>query len=72
MSQSFEGRDEKMENKLSKWICRRLCAYQVIDKEYEDVYVYGLELIFSFLISTSVMERHVTVQVGYKMRWGTS
>lgn len=44
-----------MENKLSKWICRRLCAYQVIDKEYEDVYVYGLELIFSFLISTSVI-----------------
>ena len=32
-----------------------MCAYQVIDKEYEDVYVYGLELIFSFLISTSII-----------------
>ena len=44
-----------MENKLAKWICRRLRAKQVIDEEYEEVYVYGLELILSFLISTSII-----------------
>lgn len=44
-----------MENKLAKWICCRLRAKQVIDEEYEEVYVYGLELILSFLISTSIV-----------------
>ena len=44
-----------MENKLSKWICNQLCEYQVIDKEYKDVYVYGLELILSFLITSSII-----------------
>lgn len=44
-----------MENKLAKWICCRLRAKQVIDEEYEEVYVYGLELILSFLISTSII-----------------
>lgn len=44
-----------MENKLAKWICRRLRVKQVIDEEYVEVYVYGLELILSFLISTSII-----------------
>ncbi len=44
-----------MENKLAKWICRRLREKQVIDEEYEEVYVYGLEIIFSCLISTSII-----------------
>lgn len=44
-----------MENKLAKWICRRLRAKQVVDEEYEEVYVYGLELILSFMISTSIV-----------------
>ena len=44
-----------MENKLAKWICCRLRAKQVIDEEYEEVYVYGLEIIFSCLISTSII-----------------
>ena len=44
-----------MENKLAKWICRRLRLEQVVDDEYEEVYVYGLELIVSFLISTSII-----------------
>lgn len=44
-----------MENKLAKWICRRLRTKQVIDEEYEEVYIYGLELILSFLISTSII-----------------
>lgn len=44
-----------MENKLAKWICCRLRAKQVVDEEYEEVYVYGLELILSFLISTSII-----------------
>ena len=44
-----------MENKLAKWICRRLRAKQAIDEEYEEVYVYGLEIIFSCLISTSII-----------------
>ena len=26
-----------MENKLAKWICRRLRAKQVVDEEYEEV-----------------------------------
>lgn len=44
-----------MENKLAKWICRRLRANQVIDEEYEEVYIYGLEIILSCLISTSII-----------------
>ena len=44
-----------MENKLAIWMCRRLRAKQVIDDEYEEVYVYGLELVLSFLISTSII-----------------
>ncbi len=44
-----------MENKLAKWIFRQLREKQVVDEEYEEVYVYGLELILSFLISTSII-----------------
>lgn len=44
-----------MEHKIATWFCRRLRAKQVIDEEYEEVYVYGLELIFSFLISTCII-----------------
>lgn len=44
-----------MESKLAIWICRRLRTKHVINEEYEEVYIYGLELILSFLISTSII-----------------
>ena len=44
-----------MEHKIATWFCRRLRAKQVIDTEYEEVYIYGLEIILSCLISTSII-----------------
>ena len=44
-----------MESKLAILICRSLLRQKAIENEYFDVYVYGLELILSFLFSTVVI-----------------
>lgn len=44
-----------MESKLASLICRSLLRQKAIENEYFDVYVYGLELILSFLFSTAVI-----------------
>lgn len=41
-----------MENKVATKICRNFAKQGIIPKEYEEVYVYGLELILSFIFST--------------------
>lgn len=41
-----------MNHKLSVLICDKLLKYKIIAEELVDVYIYGFELIFSFLIST--------------------
>lgn len=41
-----------MNHKLSVFMCRKLLKYNVINKEQLEIYLYGFELIFSFLIST--------------------
>lgn len=41
-----------MENKLSKRICSLLLKWGVITAELEEVYIYGFELLISFLFST--------------------
>lgn len=44
-----------MEHKVAVKLCRHLINNQTIEKEYEDVYTYGLELLISFIVSTSVI-----------------
>lgn len=44
-----------MERKLSLWLVERLYKKATISSEYKEVYIYGLELIFSFIISTSII-----------------
>lgn len=44
-----------MEHKVAVKLCRHLIDNQTIEKEYEDVYTYGLELLISFIISTSII-----------------
>ena len=44
-----------MESKLAILICRSLLRQKAIENEYFDVYVYGLELILSFLFSTVII-----------------
>ncbi len=44
-----------MEHKVAVILCRHLIDNKTIDKEYEDVYTYGLELLISFIISTSII-----------------
>ncbi len=44
-----------MEHKLSKHICNYLLSTKIINEEYIEVYIYGTELLLSFLISTSVI-----------------
>lgn len=41
-----------MENKVATKICRNFAKQGIIPKEYEEVYVYGLELVLSFIFST--------------------
>jgi len=44
-----------MEYNLSKHICNYLLSTKVINEEYIEVYIYGTELLLSFLISTSII-----------------
>lgn len=44
-----------MENKLSKKICNLLLKWGVITAELEEVYIYGFELLISFLFSTLIV-----------------
>lgn len=44
-----------MESKLAKFISCKLVQQGIIDPEFEEVYVYGLELVLSFIISTSII-----------------
>jgi len=41
-----------MEHKLSTKFCQYLVHNRIITNEYYDVYVYGMELLLSFLLST--------------------
>ena len=44
-----------MEHKLSLIVCNRLLKNGVITEDMKDIYVYGFDLLFSFLISTSII-----------------
>ena len=44
-----------MEHKLSKHICNYLLSTKVINEDYIEVYIYGTELLLSFIISTSII-----------------
>ena len=44
-----------MEHKLSLIVCNRLLKNDVITEDMKDIYVYGFDLLFSFLISTSII-----------------
>ena len=44
-----------MEHKLALLVCNRLLKKGVITEELKDVYVYGFDLLFSFLISTTIV-----------------
>lgn len=44
-----------MEHKLSLLVCNRLLKKGVITEELKDVYIYGFDLLFSFLISTTII-----------------
>jgi len=44
-----------MENKLSKIICEHLLSDNIIEKAYLEVYIYGMELLLSFLFSTGII-----------------
>jgi len=41
-----------MENKLAHMFCNYLCRSNIVSYELYDVYVYGMELVLSFLTST--------------------
>lgn len=44
-----------MENTVAIWICNKLLEKKIISDTYLEVYVYGFELILSFLISSSII-----------------
>lgn len=44
-----------MEHKLSTKFCQYLAHNEIITSEYFDVYVYGMELLLSFLFSTIII-----------------
>lgn len=44
-----------MENKLAKYISHKFVKMKIIQPEFEEVYVYGLELLLSFLIGTFII-----------------
>lgn len=44
-----------MEHTIATVICRMFIKQGIIAREYEDVYIYGLELVFSFIFSTLVI-----------------
>ena len=44
-----------MESKLATMICRNLLSEGAIEEEYIDVYIYGLELVLSFIFSIIVI-----------------
>ncbi len=44
-----------MNHKLSVFMCQKLLKYKAIDEELSEIYIYGFELIFSFLISTTAI-----------------
>lgn len=44
-----------MEHKLSTKFCKYLIQNSIISNKYYDVYVYGMELLFSFLFSISII-----------------
>ena len=52
-----------MERKLSLWLVDKLYRKATISNEYREVYIYGLELIFSFIISTSII-----MTIGFALR----
>ncbi len=44
-----------MNHKLSLWICKKINKYIPADEETQEIYIYGFELIFSFLICTAII-----------------
>lgn len=44
-----------MENKWAVQICKKLLKEGIISPEQEEIYIYGFELILSFLISTTII-----------------
>lgn len=44
-----------MENTVAIWICNKLLEKKIISDTYLEVYIYGFELILSFLISSSII-----------------
>lgn len=44
-----------MENKISKQICNYMLHTGIIDGELLDVYIYGMELLISFIFSTVII-----------------
>ena len=46
---------DTMENTVAIWICNKLLEKKIISDTYLEVYVYGFELILSFLISSSII-----------------
>lgn len=44
-----------MESKWATQICKKLLREGIISSEQEEIYVYGFELILSFLISTTII-----------------
>lgn len=44
-----------MNHKLSLWMCKKIKKYIPMDEEMQEIYIYGFELIFSFLICTTII-----------------
>ena len=44
-----------MESKLALRICSKLLEWKIISKELEEIYVYGFELLLSFLTNTIII-----------------
>ena len=44
-----------MNHKLSLWMYKKIKKYIPMDEETQEIYIYGFELIFSFLICTSII-----------------
>lgn len=44
-----------MESKFALQICNKLLKWNIIPKEFEDIYIYGFELLLSFISSTLII-----------------
>ena len=44
-----------MNHKIASYLCSKMLAHNLIKKEFFEAYVYGLELLFSFIISTFII-----------------